>query len=241
MPSRASFDRALRQLQDEMLLLASLVDQAIGESLEALRYLDVAAAERIIQGDAQINARRFAIEEMVVTTIATQQPMASDLRTILAVLHTAVELERMGDYAAGIARIVLMHKDQDLLKPLIDLPRMAELARAMLRRALDAFVERDADLARRVAAEDDQIDALYDQVYRELLTYMLQDPRTIDRATWLLWVAHNLERIADRVTNVCERVVFLVTGQLQEMNVLSDSDALRRDWDRSSAGPSAEG
>lgn len=217
MSGRESFEHELRQLQDEMLVLASMVDQAIGASIEALRHLDAVGAQRIIRADREINAKRFAIEEMAITAIATQQPMARDLRTILAVLHIAVELERMGDYAAGIARIVLMHGDQDLLKPLIDVPRMAELARAMLRRSLDAFVTRDAGLASQVATHDDAVDALYDQVYRELLTYMLQDSRTIDRATWLLWVAHNLERIADRVTNICERVIFLVTGQLEEL------------------------
>ena len=219
MPGRDTFDRELRRLQDEMLLLSSMVDQAIGSSIDALRRLDAFEAQRIIRADREINAKRFAIEEMAVAAIAMQQPMARDLRTILAVLHIAVELERMGDYAAGIARIVLMHGEQELLKPLIDVPRMADLDRGMLRRSLDAFVARDASLAKQVAAEDDFVDALYEQIYRELLTYMLQDPRTIDRATWLLWVAHNLERIADRVTNICERVVFLVTGQLQEMNI----------------------
>ncbi|HVC33530.1 MAG TPA: phosphate signaling complex protein PhoU [Chloroflexota bacterium] len=219
MPRREVFESELQRLQDEMLLLASMVDQALGSAIEALRYLNATEAQRIMRADREINAKRFAIEEMAVTTIATQQPMARDLRTILAVLHITVELERMGDYAAGIARIVLMHGEHELLKPLIDVPRMADLDRAMLRRSLDAFVARDAELAKRVAAEDDQVDALYDQVYRELLTYMLQDARTIDRATWLLWVAHDLERIADRVTNICERVVFLVTGRMEETNV----------------------
>jgi len=222
MPGRESFDRELRRLQDEMLILASMVDQAIGDSIDALRLLNATEAQRIIWADREINNKRFAIEEMVVSAIATQQPMARDLRTILAVLHITIELERMGDYAAGIARIVLMHGDQDLLKPLIDLPRMAELDRTMLRRALDAFVARDAEMAKQVATNDDAVDALYNQVYRELLTYMLSDPQTIDRATWLLWVAHNLERIADRVTNICERVVFLVTGEMEEMNASGD-------------------
>ncbi len=217
MSGRETFDRELRRLQDEMLVLASMVDQAIGNAMEALRHLDAVGAQRIIHADREINAKRYAIEEMVVTTIATQQPMARDLRTILAILHITIELERIGDYGAGIARIVLMHGDQELLKPLIDLPRMAELARTMLRCALDAFVQRDGQLARQVASHDDAVDALYDQVYRELLTYMLQDPHTIDRATWLLWVAHDLERIGDRVTNLCERVVFLVTGELEEI------------------------
>jgi len=221
MSGRLSFERDLQRLQDDTLLLASMVDQAIGSSVDALRHLDTAAAERIIRADRDINARRFAIEEAAITTIATQHPIARDLRTIIAVLHISVELERMGDYAAGIARIVLMHGDQELLKPLVDIPRMADYGRSMLRQSLDALVARDTTLAIKVASEDDLVDALYDQVYRELLTYMIQDPRTIDRATWLLWVAHNLERIADRVTNICERVVFLITGHLNEMNASS--------------------
>jgi phosphate transport system protein len=219
MPGRASFERELQHLQDEMLVLASLVDYAIGASIDALRRLDASAAETIIRDDKHINAKRYAIEEAAITAIATQQPMARDLRTIMAVLHITVELERMGDYAEGIAKIVLMHGEKELLKPLIDIPRMADLARAMLRQSLDAFVARDAELASRVATADDEVDAIYDQVYRELLTYMIADPRTIDRATWLLWVAHNLERIADRATNVCERVIFLVTGRMVEVNV----------------------
>jgi phosphate transport system protein len=219
MAGRESFERELRRLQDEMLLLASMVDRAIGDSVDALRRLDMQAAQQVIDADGPINAKRYLIEESAVTTIATQQPMARDLRTILAVLHITIELERMGDYAAGIAKIVLLHGDQDLLKPLIDIPRMADLDRSMLRRAIDAFVNRDVELARRVGAEDDIIDAFQDQVYRELLTYVMQDPRTINRATWLTWVVHDLERIADRVTNICERVVFLVTGQMQEINV----------------------
>jgi len=218
MAGRETFDRELRRLQDEMLLLASMVDRAIADSIQALRHLDLEQARQIVEADALINAKRFLIEESTVATIATQQPMARDLRTILAVLHISIELERMGDYAAGIAKVVLLHGEQDLLKPLIDIPRMAELDRSMLRRALDAFVTRDVELARQVGAEDDEIDALQQQVYRELLTYVMQDPRTIDRATWLTWVAHNLERIADRVTNICERVIFLVTGQIVEID-----------------------
>ena len=219
MVRRESFERDLRRLQDEMLLLASMVDRAIGDAVDALRRLDMDGAQHVIDADGPINAKRYLIEESAVTTIATQQPMARDLRTILAVLHITIELERIGDYAAGIAKIVLLHGDQDLLKPLIDIPRMADLDRSMLRRSIDAFVNRDVELARRVGAEDDIVDAIQDQVYRELLTYVMQEPWTINRATWLTWVVHNLERIADRVTNICERVVFLVTGQMQEINV----------------------
>ncbi|HUX87530.1 MAG TPA: phosphate signaling complex protein PhoU [Chloroflexota bacterium] len=222
MPIRETFDRELRHLQDDMLLLASLVDQAVGGAMDALRYLDQTKARQIIIQDAELNSKRFAIEEQAVTLLATQQPAAGDLRTILAVLTITGELERMGDYAAGTARIVVMHGDQELLKPLVDLPRMADQARSMLRRAIDAYVNRDAALAQSVAAEDDLVDALHDQVYRELLTYMIQDPLTIDRATWLMWVAHNVERIADRVTNICERIVFLVNGRLEEMNTKVD-------------------
>jgi len=221
-PVRETFDRDLRHLQDDMLFLASLVDQAVSGAMDALRYLDQTKARQIILRDAEINTKRFAIEEQAVTLLATQQPAAGDLRTILAVLTITGELERMGDYAAGTARIVVMHGDQELLKPLVDLPRMADLARSMLRRAIDAYVNRDATLAKTVASEDDLVDALHDQVYRELLTYMIQDPRTIDRATWLMWVAHNVERIADRVTNICERVIFLVNGRIEEMNTKAD-------------------
>jgi phosphate transport system protein len=166
-----------------------------------------------------INEKRFAIESEALTLIATQQPMAGDLRVIAAVLEIAHELERMGDYAKGIAKINLMMGDEPLLKPLIDVPLMAEKARSMLHQALEAFVRRDVDLARAIPKQDDEVDALYNQVYRDLLALMMQNPRDIDRATYLLWVAHNLERTADRVANICERVIFMVTGEMMEMDV----------------------
>jgi phosphate transport system protein len=213
---RAAFEQQLREVQDEVLLLGSMVDRAIERALDALKRRDLELAERVVREDPAINAKRFAIEERCVELIATQQPLARDLRALVAALNVIVDLERMGDHAAGIARIVLRHGDQPLLKPLIDIPRMAELARGMLRGSLDALVARDAELARTVANQDDLVDALHEQVYRELLTYMLADPSTITRAIYLTWVAHNLERIADRVTNICERVVFLVSGQMEE-------------------------
>lgn len=219
MSLRTTFETELRSLQNEVLVLGSMVDKAIASSIEALKRLDHAEARRIIAADEEINARRFSIEEQAIQLIATQQPMASDLRTIVAVLNIIVDLERMGDHAEGIAKIVLMHEDMPLLKPLVDIPRMAEKSREMLRRALDAYIQRDPEAARAVAIQDDEVDALYDQIHRELFTYMLQDPRNFDRATWLLWVAHNLERIADRTTNICERVVFEVTGRMEEINV----------------------
>ena len=216
---RMRYEQALTDLQKDVLVLGSMADRAIDRSIEALRTIDHDAAHAIIRDDLAINEKRFAIETAAIRLIATQQPMARDLRTIVAVLHIIVELERMGDYAEGIAKIALMHGSQPLLKPLIDLPHMARMARSMLQRSLQAFIQHDVESAKAIAAEDDAIDQIYERVYRELLDFMIQDPSTIDRATWLLWVAHNLERIADRVTNICERTVYEVTGQMVEMNV----------------------
>lgn len=216
---RETYGRELQHLHDDVLALASMVDSAVERSIDALRERNVVEARQIIQEDTLIDRKRFDIEERAIRLIATQQPIASDLRSIVAALHIIIELERIGDYAEGICKINLMHGDQPLLKPLIDIPRMADKARSMLREALDAFVAHDAKRAKQVADDDDEVDALYDQVYRELLTYMIADPSSLERATWLLWVAHNLERIADRVTNICERVVYEVTGRLDDMNV----------------------
>jgi len=216
---RQTLDRELGHLQDEMLILGSMVEKAITSSVEALKKRDQEAARQIIADDLKINRKRFDIEEECIQLVATQQPMAGDLRAIVAVLHIIVDLERMADHAEGIARITLMIGDEPPLKPLVDVPRMAEKGVDMLRRSLEAFIHRDAETARRICDEDDEVDALYDQVYRELLTYMIADPRTINRATYLLWVAHNLERIADRVTNICERVIFMVTGKMEELNI----------------------
>jgi phosphate transport system protein len=218
-PIRTAFSKELQQVQDQMLVMASMVDRAIDRSVEALKARDLEESRKIITADLDINKMRFEIEEFCIQIIATQQPLASDLRILVAILNIITDLERMGDHAEGIAKISLMIGDERLLKPLIDVPRMGEKARDMLREALDAFVERDAEAAKRIANADDEVDALYDQVYRELLTLMLYDPTIIKRATNLLWVAHNLERIADRVTNICERVVFLVTGRMEETNV----------------------
>ncbi len=218
---RSAYDKDLQRIQDKMLVMASMVDQAISRSVQALKNRDLEDSRRLVAEDLQINRLRFGIEDLCVQIIATQQPMASDLRVIVAILSIITDLERMGDHAEGIAKISLMIGEEPLLKPLIDIPRMADKARDMLRRSIDAFVERDAEAARKLADEDDEVDALYDQTYRELLTFMLEDPTTITRATHLLWVAHNLERIADRVTNICERVVFLVTGEMVETNVSS--------------------
>ena len=215
--SRATLDEGLVSLQRQLRTLTSLVDVAIERSIRALERLDQEGARRVMAEDRRINELRYKVEDDAVHLIATQQPMAGDLRLIVSVLSILPELERIGDYAAGISKIVLLHEDKPLLKPLIDVPRMAQVCREMLRDSVDAFISRDAEKARAVALRDDVVDRLYDQVYRELLTFMLNDPRTIDRATWLIWVAHNLERIADRVQNICERTVYEVSGVMKEL------------------------
>lgn len=215
--TRLELDQGLRGLQDGVLLLGNMVEKAIERSIDALKRRDLELSKRVVEEDVLVNKKRFEIEEKCIELIATQEPVARDLRYIVAVLYIIVDLERMADYAEGIGRISLLIGDQPPLKPLIDIPRMAQKATDMLRRSLDALVARDAETARRICADDDEVDGLYDQVYRELLTFMLQDPRTIDRATHLIWVAHNLERIADRATNIAERVIFLVTGKMEEV------------------------
>ena len=216
---REAFVQDLQVLEHQVIELGSMVDKAIARSVEALGALDAEEARKIIHEDLAVNKKRFEIEEQALLLIATQQPMASDLRAIAAVLYIIVDLERIGDHAEGIAKIVIMHGEDRLLKPLIDVPRMAEKSRSMIRSALDALIARDAEAARKIADEDDAVDALYEQVLRELFSYMIEDPRTITRATYLMWVAHNLERIADRATNICERVAFMVTGRMEEFNV----------------------
>ena len=216
---RTSFERHLHELQDDVLVLGSMVEKAIYRSMEALKNRDLELAKQVIADDAEIDRKRFDIEEKCVELIVTQQPVASDLRIIIAVLNIIIDLERIGDHAEGVAKITMMIGNEPPLKPLIDLPRMAQKTGDMLRRSLDAFVNRDAEAARKISKEDDEIDALYDQVFRELLTFMAEDSKTITRATRLIWVAHNLERSADRVTNICERVVFVVTGKMEEIGV----------------------
>ena len=216
---RETFERELQSLQDQTMALGSMVEEAIMASVDVLKRRDMEGSRRVIAQDRLVNERRFAIESDALVLIATQQPMAGDLRTIAAVLDITSELERMGDYAKGIAKINLLIGEGPLLKPLVDIPRMAEKTCDMLHRALDAFARRDTETALAIPTEDDEVDSLYNQVYRELITYILGDPRVIEQANYLLWVAHNLERAADRVTNICERVIFTVTGKMVELDV----------------------
>ena len=219
---RKTFESEIQHLKDELLLLGSMVEQQILDSVESLRKRDIEASRQIYKTDGQINAKRYNIEEQVMIVIATQQPMAHDLRLLASILEVSGELERMGDYAKGIATVSIRMGDQPLLKPLIDIPRMAQKGTDMLHRALTAFINEDVAAARLIPAEDDEVDGLYTQVYHELMMFVIQDAKAIERANWLLWVAHNLERVADRVTNICERTVFIVTGEIKEIGSSSD-------------------
>ncbi|MEW6242113.1 MAG: phosphate signaling complex protein PhoU [Chloroflexota bacterium] len=228
---RKTFDNELQQTKDDILVLGSMVEQIVMDSMEALKKRDVEASKRIYAQDHKINEKRFEIENQCMILIATQQPMARDLRLLASILDVASELERMGDYAKGIATINIRLGDQPLLKPLIDLPRMAVKSSDMLHRALTAFVTGDADSAREIPKEDDEVDALYVQIYRELMTFVIRDPKTIERANMLLWAAHNMERMADRVTNICERTIFVATGEIKELQTTYD-EIERMDGDK---------
>lgn len=215
--SRATLNRELDALRDDVLRLAGLVEQSVDAAMQALKERDQALAREVVARDQAINAMRFRIEEECLTITATQQPAARDLRTIIAAMTMVTDLERMGDHAAGIAKIVLRMGEEPLAKPLVDLPRMAGIVCQMLRRAMDAFVAHDADLAREVAARDDEVDGLYNRIFSELVSVMMDNPPITKRATYLLWVAHDLERIGDRVTNISERVIFMATGEMLEL------------------------
>lgn len=216
---RAVFVRELVSLQEEILTLGSMVSQALRESVLALRDRDAVKAQALIRGDAEINRKRFDIEEKCLRVMATQQPMAGDLRLLASVLEITTELERIGDYAKGIGKIILLLGPEPLMKPLVDIPLMCEQVVGMLDRALDAFIRQDADAARAIAAEDDLVDDLYNKVYREIIGFLMEKPLLFDRANYLLWAAHNLERAGDRTVNICERVLFNVTGQLIELDM----------------------
>ena len=211
---RADFDRNLKLLQEELLLLGGLVEKAIVDAIEALKTRDIELSHKVVSQDDIIDQKTNQIEEKAIDLIATQQPIAIDLRTLMSVIHISVELERMGDYAEGIGKIGIMMGNDPPVKPLIDIPKMATKSSDMLKRSLDALVKRDPALARQVCEDDDEVDNLYDLIYKDLIALMIDDPTTIQRATYLMWVAHDLERIADRATNIAERVIFLVTGQL---------------------------
>ena len=217
-PLRSQFNQGLRAVQDDLLRMGGLLDTAIAQAIQCLAERDLDLARRVVVDDAKVNAMRFKIEQDCVTLIATQQPAATDLRFLVAAMNIISDMERMADHAAGIAKIVLRMGDQPLLKPLIDLPRMADEVRGMIHTALDAYVTRDVDLARSIAKRDDVVDALYEQIFRELITFITEDPHTTTRALYLMFTAHNLERIGDRAVNIAERTIFIASGEMKELN-----------------------
>jgi phosphate transport system protein len=216
---RESFEKHIKELNEEVIAMSEMVANATSRSVKALANRDVEEANRIINDDLLVNNKRWQIEEKCINLIALQQPVATDLREIIAVLNIITELERMGDYAEGIAKIVLMLGDEPLIRPLIFTPKMAEKVVSMLKRSMQALVNRDADTANAICNEDDEVDKLYDETYHDLLMLMIKDPTLVSKATPLIWAAHNLERSADRVTNICERIVFLVTGSMPQVKV----------------------
>jgi phosphate transport system protein len=217
--TRELFEKRLREMQDDVLIMGSMVEKAIQRSVDALRTRDVELSNAVITDDAAINSKRYEIEEKCIHTIALQQPMAADLRVLVAILFIATELERMADHAEGIGRINLMLGDEPLPPPINDIIDMGRMAGDMLRRSITAFVERDAPAARAICDEDDRIDTLYDRAYHALIQQVIHTPSELETVTYMIWTSHNIERIADRVTNICERVIFMVTGQLEEINV----------------------
>ena len=199
MSTREALDRAQQAILDQLVELSSMVEQATLDAVESLRTRDFEASKRIYANDDLINKKRFEIETETITAIATQQPMATDLRLLASVLELCTELERMGDYAKGIAKINLRYGEEELLKPLIDIPKMAEIATKMLHDAIAAFVRQDMSVSGQICSEDDKVDALYEAVYHELIGIIAKDPSTAEKANYLLWAAHNIERLADRV------------------------------------------
>ena len=217
--TRDLFNAELRQLQDAVLILGSMTEKAILDAMESLRDGDTEWSRKIIQDDIKVNRKRFEIEDRTMFVIASQQPMATDLRSLASVLYIITDLERIADHAEGIARINLMLGDEPLPRRLGYIPAMADRAVAMLRNSLKAYIERDVDSARQICDADDEVDRLQDSVYDDCIKAMIADPTTIQRNTYLIWTAHNLERIADRCTNICERVVYTATGHMEEINV----------------------
>ena len=215
--TRARYDEDYAAIEDDILKMGTLVQDAIRNSLESLKQRDTNLAQEVIDRDLRINDLRFKIEEACLTLIATQQPTAGDLRAVVAAMNIVVDMERMADHASGIAKTVIRMGDEPLLKPLIDLPKMADLAREMLSESLDAFIKRDAPAAKAIAPRDEEMDLLYKAIFDELVEIMAHKPDSVERATYLLWCAHNLERIGDRVINIVERVIFMTTGDMREL------------------------
>lgn len=222
--ARETLNKQLNQVQDEILILGSMVEQATLAAVNTLKTRDIKAAKTVFEQDQIINDKRYAIENAILILIATQQPMARDLRALTALLEVNTELERMGDYAKGIAKVTIKMGDADIKLPMNEIEQMAELAVSMLHRGLGAFIDENPNIAIAIPKEDDQIDALFNTAYSKILNEMIANPDTIDNVNLGMWVIHNLERLADRVSNICERTVFIATGELFEMDGMDEDD-----------------
>jgi phosphate transport system protein len=212
--TREHYLQLLRELDDAILDMGNLVAHTMASCIEALEQRDIVRAKQLIEADSRIDDERHGIENQAMLLIATQQPLASDLRTIVSILTIATELERIGDYCEGIAKLTLRMAAEPELAPLTDIHSMSKITQRLIREALEAYRNRDVEAAGRVWMRDDEVDELYERVFREIIAQMATDPQTVRRGTYLLWVAHNVERMADRVTNIAERVPFVVTGDV---------------------------
>ena len=221
---RDTLNRQMNHIQDEVLILGSMVEQATLAAVDALKKRDVKAARHIFEQDQVINEKRFAIENAVIILMATQQPMARDLRQLTALLEVNTELERMGDYAKGIAKVSMLLGEGEVFMPMEEIEKMTEITVSMLHRALSAFVDENTHLALAIPKEDDQVDALFNTAYRKIVQEMIANPASIDQTSFMMWVIHNIERMADRVTNICERTVFAATGELFEVDGMDEDD-----------------
>ncbi len=215
---REAYHKDLEKLEEDLMEMAKASGIAVLRSIDALESRDLEASQAIVDEDKFINEKRFKIEEQTMLLLATQQPMARDLRTLAAILNVITDLERIGDYAAGNAKVSLMIGERELIRPVADMREMAKLGCSMLERCMEAFKNRDEDAARKICSEDDAVDEIYDRIYKDLVLMMVESPGIIQRATYMMWASHNLERVADRVTNIAERVVFMVTGKMEEMD-----------------------
>jgi phosphate transport system protein len=216
---RESFEQALRDLEADIVRMGTMAGELIHRAVEALQARDAVAADAVVADDARVDALHLEIEQRVIALLATQQPMARDLRELTSILAISIDLERMADHAEGIGKATKRMIKEPLLKPLVDIPHVEQIVQGMLTDALDAFVRRDVALAESLGPRDDTVDALRSQVFRELLAYMVDDPQTTSRALELILIAQHLERAADHITNVAERVIYLVTGEMREINV----------------------
>lgn len=218
MVKRREFDLGLEEMQKILAEMGERVDKALTESMKALKEVDIKTAQKIVKEDPELNQLEEKISEIGAKLIATQQPVAKDLRRILIAFKISSDLERMGDLSVDIAKVVLRLDGQELIKPLIDLPRMADIVSVMIQESVQSYLDENVDLAYKSAKDDDQVDALYAQIIRELFALMVENPKTIGQAMLLSFVGRYIERIADHATNISESVVYLVTGKRPDLN-----------------------